>query len=494
MPGRKHACLVFHGYTYKRYQILANGQVKWRCSKWHSGCRVSVKTNTEDPRAGIVLIENLHNHERPRLIRNSDGFLEKANRIRIDRKEISFDGLQWLRLQTRKDQQHGEDLLEVLDDPQRLYGVLFGRQRRDHTEEQPQPRRTKVQDAIGPMDHAIVHLLPSGRGKHPLLMFNKYTFRRQYALTTGALLWYCSNRHSGCKAFMHSVDSAYTYGDKEHNHPPPHYVRHDDGTWIKIGGPFFVPSKRKNSLLMFEQYTFRKKNKLASGWILWYCSDRHNGCNAKLHSCEDAYSFGDDEHNHPPPRCEDAYYFDDDEYNHPQYEKREGIWIKMKATKYPIFCLGNGGTRCWCTKTTHSGRRQSLLLAGHCGTVLTDTTAAGLTSTAVTIVTPSATKSTITPHLNTRGVQTARGLVHLLPTHAGKHPLLMFDGYTFKRQTQFASGKVLWYCSNRRNGCKACVNSVGDEYTLRCAEHNHPPPRYMRGSDGSWIKINWVER
>ncbi|CAK1579124.1 unnamed protein product [Parnassius mnemosyne] len=80
IPGRKHACLMFHGYTFKRYQLLANGQVRWRCSKWHSGCRVSVKTNTIDPRDGIVLIENLHNHERPKLIRNKITYLSTGKK------------------------------------------------------------------------------------------------------------------------------------------------------------------------------------------------------------------------------------------------------------------------------------------------------------------------------------------------------------------------------------------------------------------------------
>ncbi|KPJ05410.1 hypothetical protein RR46_00552 [Papilio xuthus] len=149
IPGRKHARLMFHGYTFKRYQVLVNGHVRWRCSKWHMGCRVSVKTNTEDPRAGILLIENIHNHERPTLVRNN---------------EVYF-------LATKK--------------------------------------------------------------KYPLLLFDKYTFKRQSILTSGGVIWYCSNRHYGCKAQVKSIQDSYVFGKIEHNHDPPRCTQLSNGTWIR---------------------------------------------------------------------------------------------------------------------------------------------------------------------------------------------------------------------------------------------------------------------
>ncbi|KPI99442.1 hypothetical protein RR46_03807 [Papilio xuthus] len=52
--------------------------------------------------------------------------------------------------------------------------------------------------------------------KYPLLLFDKYTFKRQSILTSGGVIWYCSNRHYGCKAqhisFRLGLESILCYG------------------------------------------------------------------------------------------------------------------------------------------------------------------------------------------------------------------------------------------------------------------------------------------
>ncbi|XP_069357552.1 uncharacterized protein [Maniola hyperantus] len=80
----------------------------------------------------------------------------------------------------------------------------------------------------------VVHLLPTRKGKHPLLMYNNYTYKKQRVCVTGKVIWYCSNRHSGCKAYVESLNDDYLPGDLEHNHPSPNYCRMKDGRWIKV--------------------------------------------------------------------------------------------------------------------------------------------------------------------------------------------------------------------------------------------------------------------
>ncbi|CAH0723932.1 unnamed protein product, partial [Brenthis ino] len=74
------------------------------------------------------------------------------------------------------------------------------------------------------------------------------------------------------------------------------------------------------------------------------------------------------------------------------------------------------------------------------------------------------------------------GKVFLLPSSKGTNPLLMCNGYTYKKQRVCLSGKVAWYCSNRYAGCKAYVDSMGPVYTPGPGKHNHPKPNYYNGN------------
>ncbi|CAG4945989.1 unnamed protein product [Colias eurytheme] len=79
-----------------------------------------------------------------------------------------------------------------------------------------------------------VKFLPTRKGVNPLLMFKRYTYKLRFSNLKGGVLWYCSNRHSGCKAIVNSVNNVYTTGEVEHNHPPPIYHQLTNGKWIKI--------------------------------------------------------------------------------------------------------------------------------------------------------------------------------------------------------------------------------------------------------------------
>lgn len=79
-----------------------------------------------------------------------------------------------------------------------------------------------------------VSFLPSNRKKNPLLMFNNYTYKKQWECTSGKVIWYCSKRKRGCKAFVHSRDGIFTPGDLIHTHPAPPYMRGNDGSWVKL--------------------------------------------------------------------------------------------------------------------------------------------------------------------------------------------------------------------------------------------------------------------
>ncbi|CAH2085772.1 unnamed protein product [Euphydryas editha] len=59
-------------------------------------------------------------------------------------------------------------------------------------------------------------------------MFNNYTYKKQWECTSGKVIWYCSKRKRGCKAFVHSKEGIFTPGDLIHTHPAPPYIRGND--------------------------------------------------------------------------------------------------------------------------------------------------------------------------------------------------------------------------------------------------------------------------
>lgn len=64
-------------------------------------------------------------------------------------------------------------------------------------------------------------LLPSGKGKHPLLMYKNFTYNFK-VVSSSAILWHCSRRNrTGCKAFVrtlpHRMDCV-VFANNQHCH------------------------------------------------------------------------------------------------------------------------------------------------------------------------------------------------------------------------------------------------------------------------------------
>lgn len=81
-------------------------------------------------------------------------------------------------------------------------------------------------------------LIPSKK-KHPLLMYNKYTYSSTPARSGGKVNWRCSRGTKiGCKAMIRANSEKIKDGvvniNDEHNHSPPNYHQTSNGTWVKL--------------------------------------------------------------------------------------------------------------------------------------------------------------------------------------------------------------------------------------------------------------------
>lgn len=77
----------------------------------------------------------------------------------------------------------------------------------------------------------------------------------------------------------------------------------------------------------------------------------------------------------------------------------------------------------------------------------------------------------------------------------------MINSFTYnERNYRRKQGKKVWRCSQQIRGCTAKVttndyDSSGNPKVIQIQEsHNHPPPNYMRGIDGSYVKIRGIRR
>ncbi|GBP52294.1 hypothetical protein EVAR_9206_1 [Eumeta japonica] len=133
---------------------------------------------------------------------------------------------------------------------------------------------------------------------------NRYTYKRAVISTNGVTLWYCSSRSNGCLAAVKSSGEEFRECGGLHNHNPPCYH-------LKA---ILIPTNKKHPLLMYERYTFKYQIKLASGKIIWYCSQRLKGCKATMSSINGTYLKPDVRHNHDPPNY---------------YQSSKGTWLKL---------------------------------------------------------------------------------------------------------------------------------------------------------------------
>lgn len=67
-----------------------------------------------------------------------------------------------------------------------------------------------------------------------------------------------------------------------------------------------------------------------------------------------------------------------------------------------------------------------------------------------------------------------------------KNKLLMLGGFTFAQNHT----KRLWYCSQKRNGCKAKVRmNEDDQIVYADNNHSHQPPEYHVTNTGQFILL-----
>ncbi|XP_064292230.1 uncharacterized protein LOC128672203 [Plodia interpunctella] len=154
-------------------------------------------------------------------------------------------------------------------------------------------------------------LIPArSRQKKNLLMLNGYTFAQNHT----PRLWYCSQKRNGCKAKIKMSDNGYILrADTDHCHTPPMYYINKLGEYrlyYKL-----IPSRQKKNLLMLNGYTFAQNHSPR----LWYCSQKRNGCKAKINmSHKGRILYADKDHCHTPP-----------EY----YVTKTGEYVLMKSKK-----------------------------------------------------------------------------------------------------------------------------------------------------------------
>ncbi|CAK1543859.1 unnamed protein product [Leptosia nina] len=313
-----------------------------------------------------------------------------------------------------------------------------------------------------------VEFIPSRVGKHPLLMFNKYTYKRNYASSNGNAIWYCSSRMRGCKAFVKRVGSDYIIGDRPHPHAPPSYVKTSNGVWRSTFLPAWVsiPYSCSRSILILREaatsleklsgiaragelaadVTPSSKQKMTNTFLEIYhiptnllltpkqimvngFEKRPNLCTPGDNEIDEAIANG----HHLMMR---VHRLSDERLT---ASTITGTWlIRISPPIMSKVQAVNGSGSKVEFIPSRSGVHSLLMFKKY---------------------TYNRSRSNI--HGDTLWYCSSRksGLC-LLPPTKGKHPRLMVNSYTYKRQWQCNSGKIIWYCSSRNHGCKAYVHTL----------------------------------
>ncbi|CAH2085745.1 unnamed protein product [Euphydryas editha] len=77
-------------------------------------------------------------------------------------------------------------------------------------------------------------------------------------------------------------------------------------------------------------------------------------------------------------------------------------------------------------------------------------------------------------------------VLEYVPSHRGKGMMLIYKGHTYWHITS----KTRWYCSKKKKGCRAKIQTAPDGELVAVIEshHNHPPPTLYRTEDGNILR------
>ncbi|GBP52296.1 hypothetical protein EVAR_9208_1 [Eumeta japonica] len=257
-------------------------------------------------------------------------------------------------------------------------------------------------------------------------MVNRYTYRKCAVSQGGKVTWRCSKWLKGCKGTVVSNSDDPADGVDlpipVHNHDPPVYRLTKDGHWnliLYLQGVHLIPSGKKYPLLMIDGYTYKRRQTLKGGRRNWKCSNSSRGCKAAVVTASE--------------------------------NPTDGYEVPLR-----------GGRVNWTCSNVLKGCRATVVtvsedpLRGY--TVISD----------------------LHNHVPPKYHCTAHGF-HLIPT-GKKYPLLMIQGFTYKRRQTLKDGRVNWRCSNVLRGCRAAVVTASEDpsygFSVITSLHNHDPPQY----------------
>ncbi|KAF9796491.1 hypothetical protein SFRURICE_014662 [Spodoptera frugiperda] len=474
--GQKNKLLMLDGYTFAQMHSRRH----WYCSKKKTGCKARIKMDVDF----VTVIEacRIHNHEPP------DYYVTKAGYIlipgRYKNKLLMLNGYTFAQTGKRnwycsKKNAGCKAKINMADD-----GVTIREAVNEHFHEPPSYYITKSGYTLIP-----------GPFKNNLLMLNGYTFAQK-----GKRYWYCSKKKAGCKAKINMADDGVTIREvvNEHFHEPPSY-------YITKSGYTLIPGPYKNNLLMLNGYTFAQKRKR-----YWYCSKKNAGCKAKINMADDGVTIREavNEHFHEPP----SYYITKSGY----------ILIpgryKNKLLMLNGYTFAQTGKRNWYCSKKNAGCKAKINMA----------------EDGVTI------REAVIEHFHEPpSYYITKSDCHLITMSSGKQ-LVYYKGHTFSfrnpsRRHAYCSKYVLKKCPARLklypDGCQVITMSTGKQLvlyqghtfsfrdasrsraycskycqvkcparltlhpdgSLRAAtntkDHNHPPPKLFKNSDGLFIRI-----
>lgn len=80
-----------------------------------------------------------------------------------------------------------------------------------------------------------MQFIPTEKGKY-ILVLNGYTYSQ-----VGGRFFYCSSKHTGCRARVRMMSGKLVSSGDEHNHAPPSHARYGNGAFVQLRPPRGLP-------------------------------------------------------------------------------------------------------------------------------------------------------------------------------------------------------------------------------------------------------------